>query len=293
MKICYKDRNFNPAAEQHIKTANEIIEEYAGKGFELTLRQLYYQFVSRDILPNTERSYKNLGNLINDARMAGLIDWEAIVDRTRYLRGYTTYADPREALQSAASRYKIDVWKGQQFRVEVWVEKDALVDVISSAASPFRVDFFSCRGYTSASELWSAARRLAHYVRHHRQRPIVIHLGDHDPSGIDMTRDIGERLTLLSGETVMPGTVHRIALNMDQIDQYNPPPNPAKLTDSRSGDYVSKFGDMSWELDALEPTLMRDLIQSEIKKYLDQDKFDASLLRESEQAESIRNATLE
>jgi hypothetical protein len=132
------------------------------------------------------------------------------------------------------------------------------------------VPYFSCRGYTSQSELWSAARRLSRYESA-GQDTVVIHLGDHDPSGVDMTRDIQERLALF-GSTA---TVRRIALNMAQVEQYDPPPNPAKLTDSRATGYISAFGESSWELDALDPATLDRLIDDEIRSWRDEDRWAA------------------
>jgi hypothetical protein len=103
-----------------------------------------------------------------------------------------------------------------------------------------------------------------------RQKPVVLHLGDHDPSGVDMTRDIQERMNLFVGETVL---VKRIALTIKQIEELNPPPDPAKVVDPRFKKYQAVFGDESWELDALTPEYMRGLIQSNIRKYLDKDRF--------------------
>jgi hypothetical protein len=108
---------------------------------------------------------------------------------------------------------------------------------------------------------------------------VIIHLGDHDPSGIDMSRDIEDRLSLFAECNV---EVRRIALNMDQIDEFNPPPNPAKTTDSRFGEYAARFGNESWELDALRPEMLIDLIGSEIYSLLDMDLY--SERREEEKA---------
>lgn len=85
-----------------------------------------------------------------------------------------------------------------------------------------------------------------------------------------MTRDIRDRLELFMGGL----EIRRLALNKDQVDQYNPPPNPAKLTDSRIGAYLRDHGDESWELDALEPRVLVDLIRTEITELLDQDEWD-------------------
>ena len=93
-KIEYVPKNFSTDRLQMIDKVNGVVSEYQQQGYSLTLRQVYYQMVARDIIPNNMRSYKNLGNLINDARLAGLIDWLAIEDRTRNLRGNSHWAKP-------------------------------------------------------------------------------------------------------------------------------------------------------------------------------------------------------
>ena len=117
--------------------------------------------------------------------------------------------------------------------------------------------------------MWRAAQRLLEQERQGRKNHII-HLGDHDPSGIDMTRDIEDRLWTFGADV----TVHRIALNMDQVLRYDPPPNPAKLTDARAGKYVEDHGYESWELDALEPAVIDQLIEDEILEHLDRDQWD-------------------
>lgn len=261
--IQYKEINFRQSSLNLINLVNQVIQEYQAQGYELTLRQAYYQLVARGYIPNNERSYKNIGNLINDGRLAGLIDWYAITDRTRNLRGNSHWKTPEEVIESAKYSYRLDKWYGQPNYVEVWVEKDALVDVVGQACRPLDVPFFSCRGYTSQSEMWSAAQR---FIRQdYREQRVIIHLGDHDPSGIDMTRDIQERLTMFGADVI----VKRVALTMEQIDFYTPPPNPAKLTDSRCWGYIERFGNESWELDALEPQVITDLITEQVTMYRD------------------------
>lgn len=196
-KICYKQINFRQSSLDLIGLINQVIDEYSNQGYELTLRQAYYQLVARGYIPNNERSYKNVGNLINDGRLAGLIDWHAITDRTRNLRSNGHWDNPADVIASARYSYLLDKWEGQSNYVEVWVEKDALVDIVGQACRPIDTPYFSCRGYTSQSEMWSAAQR---FIRQNRKREgCFIILGDHDPSGIDMTRDIQERLWMFGG----------------------------------------------------------------------------------------------
>lgn len=277
-KIKYKEIKFHRSSLDIITAANAIIDDYKRKGFELTLRQLYYQFVSRDLIQNKDTEYKRLGEIISDGRLAGLIDWRAIIDRTRNLSSYSGDTSPEDALATAAGGYGRHQWEDQPNYVEVWVEKDALIGVVRQACQDMWTPHFSCRGYTSASEMWTAAQRLAARSIDGGQT-VVIHLGDHDPSGMDMTRDIEERLSLFAGREI---EVRRIALNMAQIEELKPPPNPAKITDSRAGKYIAEYGRSSWELDAIEPGRMVSLIRGTVRGYVDED----ILARVNERSES-------
>lgn len=282
-KIQYREINFRGKSLELISLVNEVINEYKGQGYELTLRQAYYQLVARGYIPNNERSYKNIGNLINDGRLAGLIDWHAITDRTRNLRSNSHWDEPSEVIESAKYSYLLDKWEGQPNYVEVWVEKDALVDIVGQACYPIDTPYFSCRGYTSQSEMWSAAQRFIRQNRY-RENCFIIHLGDHDPSGIDMTRDIQERLWLFGADV----EVKRVALTMKQINTYNPPPNPAKITDSRCSKYMEQFGDESWELDALEPQMLNELITNEVTALRDDEIYQQVCNREAEEKEELQ-----
>jgi hypothetical protein len=262
--IAYKDITFKRSTQIVINQANEIIDDYQGQGFKLTLRQLYYQFVARDLIPNTMQSYQRLGSIINDARLSGEIDWEAIEDRTRNLEQKTRWDDPEEIIRNSALAYHRDMWDGQDNRVEVWIEKEALIGVVEDVCRRYDVPYFACRGYTSQSEQWAAGQRFKSTIEN-GQMPVVLHLGDHDPSGIDMTRDNTERLCMFAeGEVI----VERLALNMDQVRRYRPPPNPAKMTDSRFNGYVERFGEKCWELDALSPTVIARLIEDNIQAHI-------------------------
>jgi hypothetical protein len=318
--IQYVEKRFSADSREVIRQAIAVCKAYADQGYDLTLRQLYYQFVARDWLANTERSYKRLGSIVNDARLAGLLDWDYIVDRTRNLRTLPHWNAPADLVKAAAEQFRLDRWAEQPKRVEVWIEKDALVGVLESACPGLDVDYFSCRGYTSQSEIWGAAQRIGGYLRN-GQDVTVLHLGDHDPSGIDMTRDIRDRLSLFIAQDVHGApcgldiadyrseveyapdpaswggdepkagelAVRRIALNMAQIEAFNPPPNPAKLTDSRAADYIARYGRSSWELDALDPATLVSLIEQEVAKERDDDAWDASSERE-EQERSVLTA---
>jgi hypothetical protein len=270
-KVCYIQKRFNDKTLARISQANEIITEYMNQGYTLTLRQLYYQFVSRDLIPNKQTEYKKLGVVVSDARLAGMIDWNSIEDRTRNLQGLAHWDNPSEIVEACASQFRVDMWERQVCRPVVWIEKDALIGVIEGVCNKYDVPYFSCRGYTSQSEMWKSAMNHERYMDA-GQRPIILHLGDHDPSGLDMTDDIIKRQEIFMGGV----EVRRIALNEDQIKKYNPPPNPAKMTDSRFDAYMAKYGQESWELDALEPRVMSDLIEKHIKEMISTKEWNQS-----------------
>jgi hypothetical protein len=274
-KIAYRSSRISYKVQGMIQNANAIIEEYDKQGLVLSLRQVYYQFVARDLLANTNRNYKVLGNAIDVGRMNGLIDWQAIEDRGRFLRANSHWELPQEILRSAAASYKIDLWSDQSTRVEVWIEKDSLVGIIEDLCRRLDVPCFSCRGYCSQTAMWGAAMRVVHNRKlPNRQDTVFLHFGDHDPSGIDMSRDITDRISLLAGSNNAEHfRLERLALNMDQVRQYRPPPNPAKLTDSRVGGYTQKYGRSSWELDALDPNVLIRLVTDNVVKWRDERRY--------------------
>jgi hypothetical protein len=303
-EICYVDKRFGARAQEMIGRARAVCSAYAEQGYDLTLRQLYYQFVSRGWIENRDSEYKRLGGVINDARLAGLLDWDYIVDRTRKLEGPGTqdsphWSSPAAIIRAAARGYQIDKWSDQEYRIEAWIEKDALKGVLEQACPALDIAFFSCRGYASQSEIWGAAQRLGTYIDA-GQKVVILHLGDHDPSGIDMTRDIRERLSMFIAQDRFSAPsnvgmelyeedvenvliVDRIALNMDQIIQYNPPPNPAKLTDVRARGYIAMHGESSWELDALDPATLVDLVENAVAGYRDDEEWEAKVEREKQE----------
>lgn len=275
--IRYKDYNPTRRSKLLIAQCVGILEDYRTQGYSLTLRQLYYQLVSRDVIPNNVKSYNRLGSIITDAREGGYIDWNHIVDRSRSVRAYSHHESVGQYLKSVAYGYSLDYWKGQPRRVYVFVEKEALEQIVGKVSAKFDVPYFANKGYLSASSAWKVAHNMMLHSDDGTREFTVLHLGDHDPSGIDMTRDIQERLNLFStsydDKPRVRVKVKRIALNLDQIDEYAPPPNPAKVTDSRYEGYAAEFGESSWELDALEPKVIDSLIEQHILAELEDEEL--------------------
>ena len=282
--IKYSDLKPQGAKSELIRRSASLLEPAEAAGDVMSLRQLYYQFVAKGWLPNSLESYNLLKDAVSVGRMCGLLSWTAIEDRSRSLQGLRTWDGPSQALRKARSEYLTDLWSDQPFRPEVWVEKEAMEGVIAQVSNRLRVDFFCVRGYGSSSALWAAGQRMASYVRK-GQTPIVFYLGDHDPSGLHMGKDISGRLETFAG---VPVAVQRIALNMPQIERYKPPPNPAKKTDARFKQYEKETGlDESWEMDALPTNVIRSLIADAVHRVTDVSRWDASLAQEASDKEEL------
>jgi hypothetical protein len=284
VKQKYQDVRFQAKTLALIEQANTILDEYAAQGFTMTLRQLFYQFVARDLIENTYANYKLVGRTVSDARLAGLIDWDSIEDRTRSLNTHSSWHDPAAIIRSAALSYREDIWKGQHYRPEVWIEKAALVGVVEPICNEYRVPYFATIGNNSQTEQREAGERFADHIAN-GLTPVVLHLGDHDPNGLDMTRDNRDRLTMFASNDI---EVRRVALNMDQVEEYNPPPNFAKEADSRYADYVARYGEKCGELDALAPPVLAGLIRDELAGMID-----AAQWRKREAAERRNRAMLD
>jgi hypothetical protein len=273
----YIARSFRGPTRATIDQANAIIAEYQAAGFRLTLRQLYYQFVARDLFENRAKNYKKLGGIMARARDAGESDWDVVEDRSRIVNFFNAWSSPADFLRDEVEYYAEDLWEGQHFRPEVWVEKDALIGVVAKACEPLRVPYFSTHGYVGQLPAREAGLRFAEQLDLDLT-PVVLHLADHDPAGFAMTRDVESRLERYAGERIR---VRRIALNLDQVEQYRPPPNFAKEKDVNFDRYRREFGtNECWELDALAPDVIADLIRGEISDLIDDKKWDAAMRSE-------------
>jgi len=265
MKQTFVEHRFSASACEMIETINTILDEYENQGFKLSLRQLYYQLVARSYVPNTVQSYKRVGDIVSNGRQAGLIDWDMIEDRGRETVTVSHWSSPAQIIRASAEQFRIDKWKDQPHHIEVMVEKDALSGVLEPVCRELDIAITANKGYSSSSTMYEIGQRLSN-LNSRGKAITIIYLGDHDPSGIDMTRDVTDRLTMYSELDAGDIEVIRLALNYSQVEEWQPPENPAKQTDSRFASYMVKFGKSSWELDAVEPaqlaTLVRDLVRA-------------------------------
>jgi hypothetical protein len=266
MKECFQSKKFGERSLAIIAKANEIISTYAAMGYDLSVRQLYYQFVAENVLKNTPENYQALQAVVSEGRLAGLIDWEYIKDRGRVTHKDSTYASLKGFIQQLNESYRLDKWKNQANYVEVMVEKQALEGVLLPVCQKWEVAFTANKGYSSSSTMYERGKYLQSQRDVEGKKIHVIYLGDHDPSGVDMSRDVQDRLSMFSDGYV---EVHRVALNIEQVRRLKLPENPAKMDDSRAADYVALYGPHSWELDAIDPRTLAGIVEHKIRSLLD------------------------
>ena len=286
MKIVYKDsKNLRNSTRILLNDIIRILEDYKNQGYKLTLRQLYYQLVSSDILENKVQNYAKLSRILTDARLCGFVDWEIIEDRIRIPQRPSQWDSINELISAALSQYRKDRHYSQENYVEVWVEKDALSGILQPITEKYHLNLMVNRGYSSITAMWNASQRMQQAINENKNCHII-YLGDHDPSGLDMIRDIKDKLETFQINNL---TVNQIALTSKQIKKYNPPPNPAKENDPRAKWYIEEFGNVSWELDALKPQVLTALLESEIKKLLDLDLYNDIIQEESQEKEQLES----
>lgn len=287
MRTVFKSKKFRKDAINLIAYCDKIMEKYALEGYDLSLRQLYYQLVSQNIIDNKVSEYKKLGNLVNDARLAGLLDWDILVDRGRSTIENAHWQNPQEILVQAANQFKIDKWEPQSNHIEVVCEKQSLEGILVPVCRKLDIPFSANKGYSSQSFLYRKGLILRDKILQGK-KIIILYLGDHDPSGLDMARDVKKRLCLFALDPACKNIdVRRLALTMGQIDAYQLPPNPAKLTDTRTPHYISEFGDSSWELDALKPRVLADLVESVVIDSRDSLLWEKAVQKEVEYRKEI------
>ncbi len=284
MKQKFKEKKFSAEAVQLIALVNRVISSYSTR---LTARQIYYWLVSHvPGFPNTPHSYDRTSDLISEGRLCGLIDWEAIEDRGRVAEIPLDFRNTSQAIRWLADDvYRVKRWEDQPCYAELWVEKQALSGVLYPIARKVHAPFMATKGYNSQSAMYEAAQRLA-YFSNLGKRVHVFYFGDFDPSGNDMVRDIRERLEMFGVPNL---EVRKLALTWEQIQHYNPPPNPAKITDPRARAYIEEYGDESWEVDALDPDVMEEIIVDAYKSIVDVKLFKAAKAREKQEKQYLRS----
>lgn len=286
MKECFVENNLRASSLEKIAIINSIVKEYTEDGYKLTLRQLYYQLVKENIIPNDQKEYAKLSTLLKKGRMMGLVDFDVIEDRIRTPDIPFSANSPKNAIELVAEQYRVNRQEGQPKYIEVWCEKDALSNILSRVTKEYHLNLMVNRGYSSCSAMYDAHNRFDYNENYkHPEGSVLIYLGDFDPSGLDMVRDIDDRL--MEFNTFVE--VEHVALTYDQVEEYNPPPNPAKWKDPRAKDYIKQYGEISWEVDTLNPKILNEILKNAIEKHLNFRQFNKMMMKEKEDKKILAN----
>lgn len=328
--------HWETTAEQLTQQITEIVDYYESIRIKLTNRQLYYQLVGKDYIPNAHEVYKRICVFLTSMRYAGLIDWNSIEDKARVASKPSDWKNIKSIVDSATYSYRLPRWDDQEYYVEMYCEKEAGINVLEKVSREYHMVFGFNKGYSSASAMYDLAKRLSRQI-FKGKKTVILYFGDHDPSGLDMIRDINDRISEfiekskdmldifgeleheeqsrrldeaadLSGLDRFDSDLEEIvkeeylaevmkerfkvvpvALTMEQVDEYDLPPNPAKITDPRAKWYIEKFGKVSWELDAIDAIELRGIAEKSILKFLDMDKYNAWIEREEKEVKLLKD----
>jgi len=255
----------------------EIIDSY---DFALTLRQIYYQLVAKQIIPNKQKYYTKLSRLCVTGRDEGILPEEGFADRLREVDKLSSWSDLNEFMQAVKRSYRKNKWQNQDSYLEIWTEKDALRSVLTEITYQYDVALMVTRGQLSRTEVYRTAGR---YKAQSDKECYLYYCGDFDPSGLSIYDSIKKRL-MNFGVFINFG---RIALTEEQIKKYQLPSDPAKQSDPNYNKFVSIYGsDMVVELDSLPPDVLRKIIEDCILRNIDPGPL--AQVRRKERDERIR-----
>lgn len=256
---------------EKLSWVHQVVDEFR-EYLPLTVRQIYYQLVGKDLIENNQNSYKRTCELIKNARMEGLLDWNVVEDRTRIFNENNGFDNTRDFIQNECEivlkGYKRDLMQNQPCYIEIWIEKDALSTIFQRIANQYTIPLMICKGYSSVTFLNNYYKRAIN-----RNQPLVIlYYGDFDPSGQDMPRHYREHLS----EKGLDVKVEMGSLNYNQILHFNLPNNPdaLKINDKRSKEFIKKHGHISVELDAMKPGDLQSILINDIETWIDSDEYE-------------------
>lgn len=265
--------NWKPQAKTLalVKNVQTILNDNADI-LPLTLRQIFYMLVSNYGFPKEEKAYKRLCNTIGHARRASYIPMEAIRDDGLSRidpDGWEGEQQFIDTFKAHARRFRYNRQMHQPQYTFVWCEAEGMLPQLANYCDNFGVSVLSSGGFDSITTKHNVAVEASRY-------PIVevLHIGDHDPSGVHMCNSLDEDLLAFVDTLGGDVTVTRIAVLPEQIEAMDLPTAPPKQTDRRS------FTGLTTQAEAIPPAALRDIVQAELRGRFDMDVLDATIASE-------------
>jgi hypothetical protein len=267
------------ATKAEVEARREALLEIIEAGKPMTVRQVFYQATVHGLVEKAESGYAKVQTDLVLMRRTGELPYYWLADNTRWQRKPRTFSSVEAALKETAAFYRKSLWNDADSYVEIWLEKDALAGVIYPVTSMFDLPLMVARGYASLSFLYTAAE----YINTLDVPTYIYHLGDFDPSGVNAGEKIEETLRELAPDADI--FFERIAVTPEQIEAWDLPTRPTKVSDSRAKAFGS---DLSVELDAIEPNQLRAIVQAAIEQHLPAEQFEVLKAAEQSEREIIR-----
>jgi hypothetical protein len=231
----------------------------------ITGRGVGYKLFSLNLIPSMGKNdMQGVYRLLKEAREEGIIPWDWIVDESRNLEQVASWDNPAAYMRTASRSYRRDFWQQQPERIVVWSEKGTIRGVLQPVLDEYGVGFRVLHGFGSATIINDMAQD-------DDGRPLtILYIGDFDPSGLWMSeRDIPERLERYGGDHI---TVERIALLRPDCTALGSHPAfnvQDKNKDPRAPWFRTTYGQLCWELDAMDPNDLRQRVEDEINFHIE------------------------
>ena len=267
----------------------QVQEIFSGYSMPITLRQLYYQMVARQYIPNNQKTYHSLSRLCVIARDEGSLQESSFADRLRIIDKPSSWDDLKSFLETVKSSYRKNNWDMQDNYIEIWLEKDALRSVISPITHRYNVTLLIVRGQLSRTAVYEAHKRFLS-ASEQGKFSHLFYFGDFDPSGIGIYNSLKNRTKKFgNGILVEDIKFERIALSEKQIEDYNLPYIKAKKDDPNYKKFIAKYSDKAVELDALPPNILMELVENVITKHIDTKKWEHAINIEQQEQDEIKS----
>ena len=264
----------------------------------MTLRQLYYRLISAGCLRNSQTEYKRLGQVMTRLRESKDVPRTWLVDHTRSTLKPSSWSGLAEFAETIREVYRKDFWARQSHHMEIICEKDAIAATIQPPAEDNDVRIRPCRGYASIS----FAGEIADFWRKIKKPIFAYYLGDFDPSGFDIERDLCEKLARYSGrecchhgddaanDTFVWQRLGVIETDFDDHDLIRLPlkrDKQGKPSDKRAAGFIERYGEYCAEVDAIPPTELRRRVEEAINSHIDVEEWNRLITVEQAEQETV------
>jgi hypothetical protein len=264
-----------------IDKVRDAIKTILGADHPQTVRQVFYQLVTRGIIEKSEAEYQTtVIRLLTEMRLNGQVKWEWITDTSRSAKITQTFESISDALAETAKFYRRSALRNCPDYIEIWCEKDALSGIMWDVASDYDVPIVSSKGLPSLTLVYSSFLNI---YRAHRagKKSYLYQFGDHDPTGVIIPQSLESRLNELCEKHNCPKPIiERVALIERQILDHQLPTRPTKREGNK---HAHSFVGDSVELDALPSSELRNPVRECIEQHIN--KPELATLRLAEESE--------